>query len=112
MRLTELLFSFKGRIGRQSWWLATLYTMEDALVVGGMLNSLIDLAAKVTGNGTIDPETNEFEPSGVFLFALLAVMVANTWINYALCTKRLHDRAPTDRICRLPKSTNSVIEYR
>lgn len=88
MRLPELLFSFKGRIGRQSWWLASLAVG----VIAGMLNSLIELAAKVTGNGAIDPETNEFEPSGVFLVGVLAVTVINAWINYALCTKHLHDR--------------------
>lgn len=91
MRLTELLFSFKGRIGRQYWWLTSLAV---AFVVG-MLNSLVEVAAKATGNGTIVPDTGEFEPSVPFLLVMLAIAIGNTWISYAVATKRLHDRART-----------------
>jgi len=44
MRLTELLFSFKGRIGRQYWWLTSL----AVAFVAGMLNSLVEVANQLT----------------------------------------------------------------
>jgi uncharacterized membrane protein YhaH (DUF805 family) len=88
MRLTELLFSFKGRIGRQYWWLTSL----AVAAVAGMTSSLIELAAKVSGSGAIDPETQQFEPSAPFLLGIFAIALLNAWISYALSTKRLHDR--------------------
>lgn len=69
-------------------WLASLAVG----VIAGMTNSLIEVAAKVMGNGAIDPDTNEFEPTGVFLIGVLVIAAVNAWINYALCTKGLHDR--------------------
>jgi uncharacterized membrane protein YhaH (DUF805 family) len=91
MRLDKLLFSFTGRIGRQVWWLTSL----AIAFIAGMASSLVELAAKVTGNGAIDPESDEFEPSAPFFAVILAIGLCNAWINYALCAKRLHDRERT-----------------
>lgn len=91
MPLTALLFSFTGRINRQVWWLASL----AVAFIAGMSSSLVELVAKVTGNGAIDPDSNEFEPSAPFLAVILAIGLCNAWINYALCAKRLHDRDRT-----------------
>lgn len=91
MNLTELLFSFKGRIRRLHWWIA-------ALAVGaasGALTAILEVAAKASGSAIIDPETNAIELTGLFGIALLAVGLANTWINFALSVKRLHDRDRT-----------------
>jgi uncharacterized membrane protein YhaH (DUF805 family) len=88
VNLTELLFSFKGRIRRLHWWVA-------ALAVGaasGALTAILELAAKASGSAMINPDTYAIEPTGMFGIALLAVGLANTWINFALSVKRLHDR--------------------
>ena len=45
--------------------------------------------------GEINPEGNEFEPTGPLSIAMLAVALANMWINFALTIKRLHDRDRT-----------------
>jgi uncharacterized membrane protein YhaH (DUF805 family) len=60
--------------------------------VSGALSSILELAAKASGSALIDPETYVIEPTGLFGIALLAVGLANTWINFALSVKRLHDR--------------------
>jgi uncharacterized membrane protein YhaH (DUF805 family) len=91
MNLTELLFSFKGRIRRLHWWIAALAVG----VVSGVLTSILELAAKASGSAIVDPETYAIEPTGLFGIALLAVGLANTWITFALCVKRLHDRDRT-----------------
>jgi uncharacterized membrane protein YhaH (DUF805 family) len=91
MHLTELLFSFKGRIGRQYWWLTSL----AVAVIAGMASSLVEHASMVTGNGAINPETQEFEPSAPFFAVIVAMGLTNAWINYALGAKRLHDRDRT-----------------
>jgi uncharacterized membrane protein YhaH (DUF805 family) len=85
--LKHLLFSFKGRIGRQYWWLTSLAV---AFMVG-MANGLIELAGESLGQGTVDPAAQEFELSGIYV-ALFVLAVGNLWINYALIFKRLHDR--------------------
>jgi len=41
--LKHLLYSFKGRIGRQYWWLASL----AVALLAGMANSLIEIMANV-----------------------------------------------------------------
>lgn len=89
--LKWLLFSFKGRIGRQVWWLSSL----AVAVIAGMTSSVIDVAATTSGGGTINPESQAFEPSAPHSLLLLAVGLLNIWINYALAVKRLHDRDRT-----------------
>jgi uncharacterized membrane protein YhaH (DUF805 family) len=80
--LAWLLFSFKGRIQRLYWWLASLVVGA----VAGMISSTVESVAQSFGFGFIDPETHAFEPA-VLLSVLLSVR-----INYALTAKRLHDR--------------------
>lgn len=86
-----LLFSFKGRIGRQVWWLSSL----AVAVIAGMTSSVIEVAATTSGGGTINPETHAFEPSAPYSLLLFAVGLLNVWISYALAVKRLHDRDRT-----------------
>lgn len=88
MPLSELLFSFKGRIRRLHWWVASLAV--GAVV--GIAVSILQFAAKLTGNVMIDPETQQLEPTGTFAIAGGAIVLANMWINFTLSVKRLHDR--------------------
>jgi uncharacterized membrane protein YhaH (DUF805 family) len=87
MSWTQLLFSFKGRIRRLYFWVTSLVVA----VVCGMASSTIEFAAQSYGVGTIDPETQQFEPTGPFAAAFIAVAFANMWINFALSVKRLHE---------------------
>jgi uncharacterized membrane protein YhaH (DUF805 family) len=91
IKRTELLFSFKGRIQRLYFWITSVVVG----VVAGMATTTFQFAAESFGMGEINPETNEFEPTGPFAIAIFAVALANMWINFALCVKRLHDRDRT-----------------
>jgi uncharacterized membrane protein YhaH (DUF805 family) len=91
MSWTQLLFSFKGRIQRLYWWLTSLVVG----VVTGMTTSTLDFVAQSYGIGMVDPETQQFEPTGPIAVALFAVAIVNLWVNFALTVKRLHDRDRT-----------------
>jgi uncharacterized membrane protein YhaH (DUF805 family) len=86
-----LLFSFKGRIGRQSWWLTNL----AVAIVVTIVTAIIDAVARSQGMGFIDAETNQFEPTGPLGVLLGVISLVNLWIIYALGAKRLHDRDRT-----------------
>lgn len=89
--LKHLLFSFNGRIGRQYWWLTSL----AVAFISGMANAVIEVAAKTSGHGAIDPQTQEFIPSWPYIVGILALGLLNVWISYAVAAKRLHDRNRT-----------------
>jgi uncharacterized membrane protein YhaH (DUF805 family) len=91
MDLRQLLFRFQGRTPRLRWWIASI----AVALMAGVVSSLLELAAKSSGSSILNPETNAFEPTGLFGVALFAVGLANVWINFALCAKRLHDRDRT-----------------
>jgi uncharacterized membrane protein YhaH (DUF805 family) len=91
MPLTELLFSFKGRIRRLHFWVAALAIGAAAATI----TAVLDLAAGATGSFTLVPDTETFEPTGPFAVGVFAVGAANLWINFALSVKRLHDRDRT-----------------
>jgi uncharacterized membrane protein YhaH (DUF805 family) len=88
MSLTDLLFSFKGRINRKPWWLATIAVGAAASVI----TAVIEVIARSSGHTAVDPATNQIEPTGLLGLAVLAVALANMWIGFALSVKRLHDR--------------------
>jgi uncharacterized membrane protein YhaH (DUF805 family) len=91
VRWTQLLFSFKGRIQRLYFWVTSLVVG----VVVGMLTSTFQFVAQFYGMGEINPESNDFEPTGPLSIAMFVVALANMWINFALTIKRLHDRDRT-----------------
>ena len=91
MSWTQLLFSFKGRIQRLYFWITSLVVA----VVAGMASSTLELVAKSTGSGIINPDTDAFEPTGPYAVGLFVIAIANMWINFAVCVKRLHDRDRT-----------------
>ena len=86
-----LLFSFKGRIPRLYWWIASLVVGT----VAGMLTSSLEFWAEQVGSGWINPETQEFEATWPFASGLSLIVILNIWINFALSAKRLHDRNRT-----------------
>jgi uncharacterized membrane protein YhaH (DUF805 family) len=88
MRLTELLFSFKGRIQRLYWWVTTIAVGAAA----GAITGILDVAATASGHSVVDTTTQQTEPTGLYAVAVFAVGLANLWINFALSVKRLHDR--------------------
>ncbi len=88
MRLTELLFSFKGRIQRLYWWVATIAVGAAA----GAITGILEVAAKASGHSVVNPDTQQFEATGLFGIVVLLVGLVNLWINFALSVKRLHDR--------------------
>jgi uncharacterized membrane protein YhaH (DUF805 family) len=83
MSLTELLF--------RSWWLASLAVG----IATSLITAILEFAARVSGNTALDPGTQLSEPISIIGFAVFAVGLANTWIAFALCVKRLHDRDHT-----------------
>lgn len=91
MSLTDLLFSFKGRINRKPWWLATITVGLAASVLTVILEAL----ARSSGETIVNPVTHEFEPTGIFGLAISIIALANMWIAFALSAKRLHDRDRT-----------------
>jgi uncharacterized membrane protein YhaH (DUF805 family) len=91
MSLTDLLFSFKGRINRKPWWLATI----AAGLAASVITAVIEIIARSSGHVAVDPVTSQTEPTGLLGFAVLAVGLANMWIGFALSVKRLHDRDRT-----------------
>jgi len=91
MNLGPLLFSFKGRIQRLYWWVATIAVGT----VAGILTKLLEYGGHSAGKFVVDPGTNEIAPTGIYGAAITAVGLANLWINLALSVKRLHDRDRT-----------------
>jgi uncharacterized membrane protein YhaH (DUF805 family) len=91
MSLTQLLFSFKGRIKRLHWWVASL----GAGFVAAIAMAILEAAARASGHAIIDPDTQQIEPTGILGVAMSAVGLANMWVAFALSAKRLHDRDRT-----------------
>ena len=76
MKLQKILFSFEGRIGRGTYWLAILGLIVAALVV------------------TFAPFLLNSEAAAVLLLALTSqfVWLLSLWPILAVGAKRLHDR--------------------
>src|SRR5262245_38096352 len=91
MSLTDLLFSFKGRINRKPWWLTTI----AAGLAASIITAIIEIIARSSGQTAIDPVTNQVEPTGIFGVLVGVVGLVNIWIAFALGAKRLHDRDRT-----------------
>lgn len=91
MTLTQLLFSFKGRINRKPWWLASL----GAGFTASLLSAILEALARSSGETIVNPVTHQFEPTGIFGLAISLIALANAWIAFALSVKRLHDRDRT-----------------
>ena len=88
MTLTQLLFSFKGRINRKPWWVASL----AAGFTASLLTAILEALAHSSGETIINPVTHTFEPTGILGLAISVIGLVNAWIAFALSVKRLHDR--------------------
>ena len=91
MTLTQLLFSFKGRINRKPWWVASL----GAGFAASLLTAILEAVARSAGETIVNPVTHQFEPTGIFGLAISLIGLVNAWIAFALSVKRLHDRDRT-----------------
>jgi uncharacterized membrane protein YhaH (DUF805 family) len=78
MAMTQLLFSFQGRLNRKPYW-----TMVIATTVVFILVLLLALAA-------LREYGLEFLP--VTIAIILVLYIPLIWIGLALSAKRLHDR--------------------
>ena len=76
MTLQKILFSFDGRIGRRTYWLAIL-----ALIVAGLVL-------------TVAPFLLDSEDAAVLMLALTSqfIWLLSLWPLLAVGSKRLHDR--------------------
>ena len=84
----KLLFSFKGRIGRAQYWLASLgmgviWTLVMGLVIAMMAPQLMQ-ASKIPG------QPADLPPA--FIAAFVAGYLPLLWVSLALLIKRGHDR--------------------
>lgn len=73
MTVGEILFSFDGRIGRQTYWLAYLCSVMVAVTVM--------LTAALVGL-----------PEDLFMILMLVLYLPLGWIGLAISVKRWHDR--------------------
>lgn len=85
MQVSSILFSFEGRIGRQTFWLATLGTVLVNSVISGLLVGIASGSASgvVSGGSEIG-----VIPTIVLVPWTLAVI----WVSLAIQVKRWHDR--------------------
>jgi uncharacterized membrane protein YhaH (DUF805 family) len=78
MSMTQLLFSFRGRLNRKSYWMTIIATM--AIIVLVLLLALSML------------REHRFEFAAFTVVILLILYIPLVWIGLAISAKRLHDR--------------------
>jgi uncharacterized membrane protein YhaH (DUF805 family) len=80
-----LLFSFRGRINRAKYWLATL------IYIGAWL--LFGLVVSIVMTGVRATAADALTGAGLILVALgIIFLVGGIWSGFAVAIKRLHDR--------------------
>jgi uncharacterized membrane protein YhaH (DUF805 family) len=78
MSMTQLLFSFQGRLNRKPYWMTAIVTMLIIIVL--LLFALILI------------REHRFEFAGLTLVLLVILYIPLIWIGLAIGAKRLHDR--------------------
>ena len=78
MSMTQLLFSFEGRLNRKPWWWTNI-----AVGVGVMV--LLLLALAMVGE-------HKFTEAFLTMALLIILCIPLLWVSLALGAKRLHDR--------------------
>ena len=73
MNFAQICFSFKGRIGRGTWWLLQLLIVVIIVILE-----------------EVDPEL--FDPDSLKVSHYLVTLVVLAWIHLAVAAKRWHDR--------------------
>ena len=74
MNFAQICFSFKGRIGRGTWWLLQLLIVVIIVILK-----------------EVDPEL--FDPDSLKVSHYLVTLVVLAWIHLAVAAKRWHDRS-------------------
>src|SRR5688572_6407702 len=82
MSMSQLLFSFSGRLNRKPYWLTTLCIILVLFVV-------MILVFAMGGAGLA---TGDFSGLGVLLIIIVLAYIPLLWIGLAISAKRLHDR--------------------
>jgi uncharacterized membrane protein YhaH (DUF805 family) len=82
MSMSQLLFSFSGRLNRKPYWLTTLCIILVLIVV-------MILVLATGGAGLM---TGDFSGLGVLLLIIVLAYIPLLWIGLAISAKRLHDR--------------------
>ena len=89
--MTNLLFSFEGRINRARFWLVALGIFVAEMIILGILFASLGGGAAMSA----DPEQAMAAIGGVSMVILAVVVVVATWISLAIGVKRWHDRNKT-----------------
>ena len=87
--LKWLLFSFKGRISRKTFWLTNLALFGVGIVVNGTLAAVAGGSALLAG--VVDNPVAAVASLGLVSLFLVPWWVASSWIGLAITAKRLHD---------------------
>ena len=82
MPITQMLFSFAGRIRRRAYWLY-------AIGVGVVWGILINVVMAIMG-GAVDTTTGEANSTALIAAGVLYIPLI--WVSLALQAKRWHDR--------------------
>jgi uncharacterized membrane protein YhaH (DUF805 family) len=85
--MTNLLFSFEGRINRARFWLVNLGIFVAEMIIFAILGGGAAMSA--------NPEEAMAAVGPVAGIVLLVVIVIATWIALAIAVKRWHDRNKT-----------------
>lgn len=83
MPMSQLLFSFQGRLNRKPYWLTTLAMIAVFLVI------ILLVFALAGGLGALAGDASGL---GAAFIVLLIIYIPLLWIGLALGAKRLHDR--------------------
>lgn len=78
MSMTQLLFSFQGRLNRKPYWMTMIATMVIIIVL--LLLALVMI------------REHRFEFAGLTMAILVILYIPLIWIGLAIGAKRLHDR--------------------
>jgi uncharacterized membrane protein YhaH (DUF805 family) len=70
MSLTQFLVSYKGRIRRLHWWVASLSAGATSLITA--------VPARSSGHAAVDPDTQHVEATGLLGLAVLAVRIGES----------------------------------
>ena len=89
MTLSEKLFSFQGRLNRQSWWLLGIAIWIALIVVQIVVATVFGVSATPSEDGEMPAIGAMSGIAGIVvgIFALAAL-----WMYLALTAKRFHDR--------------------
>jgi uncharacterized membrane protein YhaH (DUF805 family) len=82
MSMSQLLWSFNGRLNRKPYWLTTLVLILIMMV-------LVALVFSIGGAGLL---TGDMSALGGLIIVILLIYIPILWIGLAISAKRLHDR--------------------